>query len=246
MSAVTLVLGPIAFLDFEIPSGINFGGRQLLTVHQMTDGRRIVDCIGGDELEISFCGTFSGVDAAQRARVLNSLRVTGSPLILSWDIFYYTVVLSHFDANYENSAWIPYRISCTVVQDMATTVPPAMISLGNSVLTDLGVAANQCTDLGVDFTNIQNDLASPKSTSLGSAAYVSAQSSISLTQAVISAKLMANEAIIQSFTTSSFSSAESLKINLAAAAIATQNLANLTTASGYVGRAARSLSNAST
>ena len=120
-----------------------------------------------------------------------------------------------------------------------------MISLGNSVLTDLGVAANQCTDLGVDFTNIQNELASPKSTSLGSAAYVSAQSSISLTQAVISAKLMANEAIIQSFTTSSFSSAKSLKINLAAAAIATQNLANLTTASGYVGRAARSLSNAS-
>ena len=197
--------------------------------------------------EISFCGTFSGVDAAQRARVLNSLRVTGSPLILSWDIFYYTVGTKLIlNANYENSAWIPYRISCTVVQDMATTVPPAMISLGNSVLTDLGVAANQCTDLGVDFTNIQNDLASPKSTSLGSAAYVSAQSSISLTQAVISAKLMANEAIIQSFTTSSFSSAESLKINLAAAAIATQNFANLTTASSYVGRAARSLSNAST
>ena len=60
MSAVTLVLGPIAFLDFEIPSGINFGGRQLLTVHQMTDGRRIVDCIGGDKSEISFCGTVLG------------------------------------------------------------------------------------------------------------------------------------------------------------------------------------------
>ena len=91
MSAVTLVLGPIAFLDFEIPSGINFGGRQLLTVHQMTDGRRIVDCIGGDESKYPSAVHFSGVDAAQRARVLNSLRVTGSPLILSWDIFYYTV-----------------------------------------------------------------------------------------------------------------------------------------------------------
>jgi len=63
MSDVILVLGPVAFQDFEIPSAINFGGRQRLAVHQLTNGRRVVDTMGPDASEIGFSGVFSGPDA---------------------------------------------------------------------------------------------------------------------------------------------------------------------------------------
>ena len=246
MSIVALALGPVAFQDFEIPSGINFGGRQLLAIHQLTNGRRVVDSIGADESEISFAGVFSGADATFRARMLNSLRVTGGTLSLTWDVFFYTIVLSRFDANYENPVWIPYRISCTVVRDEATTVPPVVISLSNSILADMGVAANQCMALGLDFTNVQSAVASPNATNLGSAAYVAAKSSISLTQSAINIQVASTEVAIQTIIASNLDSAESLIVELVASTIAAQQLADLTSASAYVGRAARNLSNAST
>lgn len=246
MTDVVLVLGPVVFQDFEIPSGINFGGRQLLAVHRLTDGQRVVDSIGPDESEISFSGTFSGADATLRARMLNSLRAVGSELNLTWDIFFYTVVVSHFDANYENSVWIPYRIVCTVVRDEAISAASSVISLANSVLADLNVAAGQCASLGIEFTDVQSSLANPGATTLGSAAYLAARSGISLAQSAITTQIESTEATLQAAMSSNPSSAGSLTANLMTSTIAAQQLADLTSARAYVGRAARNLSNAST
>jgi hypothetical protein len=246
MSGVVLVLGPVAFQAFEIPSGINFGGRQLLAVHQLTDGRRVVDSIGPDESEISFSGAFSGADATLRARALNALRVAGGGISLTWDVFFYTVVLSRFDAEYENPVWIPYRISCTVVRDEASAANSSVISLGNSVLADLGVAAGQCASLGVDFTDVQACLADPNATTLGSAAYAAAQSSLSLTQSAINTQIGSTEATLRTVISSNPGNAGSLITDLVTSTTAAQQLADLTSASAYVGRAARNLSNAST
>jgi hypothetical protein len=246
MTDVVLVLGPIVFQDFEIPSGINFGGRQLLAVHQLTDGQRVVDSIGPDESEISFSGTFSGADATSRSRLLNFLRATGGELNLTWDVFFYTVVVSHFDANYENPVWIPYRISCTVVRDEAVSAVSSVISLANSILADLGVAAGQCASLGLEFTDVQSSLANPGATTLGSAAYLAAQSGVSLAQSAITTQIGSTEATLQAAISSSPSSAGSLIANLMTSTTAAQKLANFISARAYVGRAARNLSIAST
>lgn len=246
MSDVVLVLGPVAFRDFEIPSAINFGGRQRLAVHQLTNGRRVVDTMGPDASEIAFSGVFSGSDASLRARLLDSLRVVGDELSLTWDVFFYTVILNRFDANYENPVWIPYRISCTVVQDDAAAAIASIVSLASSVLADLGVAANQCTNLGIDFTDVQNSLTAPDATTLGSAAYAAARSGISLTQSAIDTKIGSAEATLQVINSSNPGSAASLATDLTTSTTAAQQLADLTSASAYLGRAARNLSNAST
>jgi hypothetical protein len=246
MSSVVLALGPVAFQDFEIPSGINFGGRQILAVHQLTDGQRVVDCIGPDESEISFSGAFSGANATLRARTLNSLRLVGGELTLTWDVFFYTVVINHFDADYENPVWIPYRTSCTVVRDEAVATASSVISLGNSILSDLGVATSQCVGFGPDFTDVQSSLANPGATTLGSAAYVAALGSIGLTQSFINTQIGSAEATLQSIISSNPDSAGSLATDLVTSTTAAQRLAGLTSANAYVGRAARNLSNAST
>ncbi len=246
MSSVVLVLGPVVFQDFEIPSNINIGGRQILAVHQLTDGRRVIDSIGPDESEISFSGAFSGADATLRARTLNSLRAAGDELSLLWDVFFYTVVLSHFDAEYENPVWIPYRISCTVVRDEAASEISSVVSLGNSILADLGVAAEQCADFSLDFTAAQCSMANPKATTLGSAAYVAAQSTIGLAQDNVNTQIASTEATFQAAISSNVSSAESLLAALVTSTTAAQQLAALMSATAYVGRAMRNLSNAST
>ena len=246
MSSVVLTLGAVVFQDFEIPSGINFGGRQILAVHQLTNGRRVVDCIGPDEFEISFSGVFSGADATLRSRILNSLRVVGGELSLTWDVFCYTVVISHFDANYENPVWIPYRISCTVVRDEAVATASFVISLGNSILSDLDVAASQCVGFGPDFTGIQSSLTNPGVTTLGSAAYVAALSRVNLIQSIIDTQIVSTEAALQGIISSRPSPAGSLATDLVTSTTAAQHLAGLTSANAYLGRVARNLSNAST
>jgi hypothetical protein len=246
MPDVVLVLGPVAFQDFEIPAAISFGGRQRLAIHQLTDGRRVIDTMGPDASEIAFSGVFSGADATLRARLLDSLRVAGDELPLTWDVFFYTVILSRFDANYKNPVWIPYHISCTVVLDDATVGLASAISLISSVLSDVGVAANQCTSLSIDFTDVQNSLIAPNATTLGSAAYVAAQSSVNVTQSAVNTQIGSAEATLRGTGSSNPSSAASLVTDLMTSATAAQQLADLTSASGYLGRAARNLSNAST
>jgi hypothetical protein len=89
-----LVLGPVLFADFEVPERIGFGGRQQLVIHQLPGGGRVIDALGRDDADISWSGFFSGEDAADRARVVDTLRAQGQPLPLIWDAFYYTVLES--------------------------------------------------------------------------------------------------------------------------------------------------------
>jgi hypothetical protein len=246
MSEPALVLESFVFQDFEVPTGVRFGGRQLLAIHQLTDGRRIIDSIGPDESEISFSGAFSGADAAFRARTLNSLRTAGNELALTWDVFFYTVILREFEADYENPVWIPYRVACTVVRDESLTITSPTLSIGNGILADIGLAASQCAGLGLDLTVTQTCLNDPNATILGTAAYLAAGLQLARTTSAIDSYIEDTETILQTAMPPNGSPAESLMVGLNTSTLAAQQLACLTSANSYVGRASRNLSRAST
>jgi hypothetical protein len=133
MSDVALLLGPIVFQDFEIPSGVNFGGRQHLALHRLPGGSRVIDALGRDDAQISFAGIFTGSDATLRARALDELRVAGIALPLTWDVLFFTVLISDFHAAYCNGWWIPYRIVCTILQDEASALLQPVVSLATAI-----------------------------------------------------------------------------------------------------------------
>src|SRR5487761_1980122 len=107
MAKVLLALGPIGFRDFELPPSVSFGGRQRLVTHRLANGQRIVDCLGRDDADIRFSGIFAGPDASLRALALDELRASGIMVPLTWDVFFYTVVVEEFLASYQNDTWIP-------------------------------------------------------------------------------------------------------------------------------------------
>ena len=137
MSDIALLLGPVGFQAFEVPSSIGFGGSQRLAVHRLAGGGRVIDLLGPDNRDIRFAGTFSGTDATLRARTLDGLRTAGVPLPLTWDVFFYTVVIRQFEADYQNGWWIPYRLVCTVLRDEASVLLQAAISLTAEVVSDV-------------------------------------------------------------------------------------------------------------
>ncbi len=136
-----LILGPVVFDTFEVPARIGFGGRQRMVVHTLPGGARIIDSMGRDDAPIEWSGAFSGPDAALRARLLDIMRSDGGVWTLAWDAFSYSVVVAEFEARYERSNWIPYRLSCTVLVDDAAVLAQAAVSVVGLALGDLASAA---------------------------------------------------------------------------------------------------------
>lgn len=137
-----LTLGDITFAGLEVPESLPFGGDQSLTVHQLIGGDRVVDAMGRSDMPMDWSGHFMGTTALDRALYLNTQRVLGQPLVLTWSQMRFLVVIQKFEAHYELKNRIPYSISCIVVQDQATpTVTGLVPDIDDQMNGDMNTAS---------------------------------------------------------------------------------------------------------
>jgi len=241
-----LILGPVVLSDFEVASGVTFGGGQALAVHDLPGGMRVIDALGRRDGPITFHGYFYGDDAAARARIVDELRGQGLPLPLIWDAFFYTVVIREFVADYQCGWWIPYRINCTVLQDEAAAIVDAVADLAGSVLGDVGTAVAAAAPAGVDLSAVPAALSATGSTVAGTAVYGAANAAINAGQTnVATATASAEPALPQTMLFGSGAPSDAIA-GTGAAVTTTGQLAALATANAYLGRAAVNMDNAST
>ncbi len=246
MSNTTLILGPIVFQDYEIPCGINFGGLQRLAIHTLPGGVRVIDSLGREDADICFAGIFSGDNATLRARVLDEMRAFGTLLPLTWDVFFYTVFIKQFQAQYTNTNWIPYKITCTVLRDEASALIATALSLGASVLNDVASSVSQASAAGLDISSAQTALAAPTATVRDTATYGAAQYSLEGAQSSLSSAIGSAQASLPMTTITSPGPAAAGVAGLNDAISSSQQLSALVIARAYAGRAAINLANAST
>lgn len=246
MSDITLVLGPIVFHDYEVPSGIRFGGAQRLIVHQLAGGGRVIDALGRDDMDICFEGVFAGSDATLRARALDELRALGSVLPLTWDVFFYSVIVRQFVADYTTRWWIPYRLACTVLRDEAAALVQAAVTLATQVVTDLAEAGAQSFPFGLDLSSVQAAISAPNATVQGSSAFTTALAGLQSAQANTSGAIGSAETVLGTSALPGTGSAEEAVSVLPLTTEAAQKLAGLSVANSYLGRAIANLTNAST
>lgn len=134
-------LGDFQFLNTEVPERLPFGGDQLLVVHELVGGTRVIDAMGRSDKAIAWSGLFLGAQANDRAATLDAMRIAGIPLALNWGTKSYTVVIHAFEADYERFYRIPYSIVCEVLADLATpTIASADLSLDDQMNSDMGAA----------------------------------------------------------------------------------------------------------
>ena len=226
MNATRLVLGPIAFRDFEVPERITFGGTQKLAVHELPGGGRIIDAMGAQNADLVWSGIFSGADATERVRLLDGMRLSAAEVLLSWDVFAYTVIIERLEAEYASPWWIPYHLTCKIVQDPIADLIAFGATLVSQVVSDLAVAA-----ASVDLGAAQSAVAAAGVEVQGSAANIAATSAISSGQQDIETQI---GVVGQTLDDGSLGDSVS----------ACGTLAALGVARGYAGRAAATLSTA--
>lgn len=118
-----LILGDIEFGHMEVPDFMNFGGDQLMSVHTLVGGKRIINTLGRADADITWSGFFFGEFASERARAVDFLRSLGTQVELFFGEFLYLVVIKSFNAQLERVYQIPYSITLTVVQNLSIPVP---------------------------------------------------------------------------------------------------------------------------
>ncbi len=245
MTDVALLLGPIAFQDFEVPAGVNFGGRQRLALHRLPSGLRVVDTLGRDDADICFTGIFTGSDATSRARGVDEMRVAGIALPLTWDVFFYTVLIAEFYADYCNGSWIPYWIRCTVLQDEASALTQVAASLASAVISDASSAIGYAYGTGIDLAGLHPMLTAPGAMTRGTAPFVSAQARLTGTASSIADAVSAADAGLTAISDAPVATAQDGVNALAGATDTSGRLASLVAAGAHVRRAATNHASAS-
>lgn len=136
--SVTLTLGGVVFADFEIPESISSGGGQMLAVHKLPGGSRVIDALGPDDADIGWSGRFRGSGAEERALLLDFMRRQGQQVLLSYSLHLYQVVIRDFRADFQYGGLeIPYSITCAVVLDLTQALASAAVGFVESLASDL-------------------------------------------------------------------------------------------------------------
>jgi hypothetical protein len=236
------------------------GGRQLIGIQTMVGGGLCLDAMGPVENSIAWRGIFTGPNRSVRVRLLDSLRKSGAVVTLAWDVFSYQVIVAAFTADTRSVDPVPYRITCVVLQDNAAPRGDTVTALVAQVAADVasgdvgGALSVASLAVAVPIGAAVTAVAAPGATTLGTSAYNAGLSAMASAGAAIGAALgTANNTLGQyGATLLGFSQPATMPAsvpNLAAAvsgaASAGGDVANLTSAAGYFGRAGVNLQNAS-
>jgi hypothetical protein len=240
LADVALVLGPVQFAGTEIPERIGFGGQQRIAVHDLPGGQRIIDALGPLPTDIAWTGIFSGPDATLRARMLDTLRAQGTALTLTWDVFFYSVIIRTFEASYRNTAWVPYRIEVAVVQDNAQVLTADIVDLVTDTSDDAAAAVAAAALGGVLLAGVAPAIAASGATVRGTSAYFFASSAVMQAQASVDAAFSATDAGLGSYVANGVASAGDVAGMITVAG----NAANLASSQAYLNRLNTNMINA--
>ncbi|HQT62775.1 hypothetical protein [Acidiphilium sp.] len=152
----SVTIGPVRLQGIEVPNSIPVGGRQMMAVHKLPGGQRVIDAMGRDDADIVWSGILQGPAAEQRMQLLDGLRQSGQEITLTYGTSVFTVVVAAFAASYERLNWIPYKIACTVVADQAASFGILGPSTSDVVTGALGGAAQALSQAAADVQTVTN------------------------------------------------------------------------------------------
>lgn len=144
LSGPAVTLGGVGFQGLEVPASMPWGGDHKMVVHEFPGGGRVIDMLGPQEADIDWSGNFTGPSAVARARQLDTLRMAGRKVTLTWADFSRQVVIKTFRPDYSRSGTlVPYRITCVVVTKPSTAAskPTLLGQLGSDISSSLGLPA---------------------------------------------------------------------------------------------------------
>ncbi|WP_438384086.1 hypothetical protein ABHV46_07170 [Asaia sp. BMEF1] len=162
--AAPVTLGSLVLSGPEVPDELIIGGRQILIIHRLLGGGRVIDSVGNDPARLILTGRFIGPMATSRARRLEAMREAAQVLAFSVADLSARVWIAEFSWSYRARGTIcPYRLV------LEREVSPPVMVLGSSETVSLDMASGlsvlstvlgQMTDSGWIGTNMMSSVVS--------------------------------------------------------------------------------------
>jgi hypothetical protein len=149
MATDQLILGGIAFDSWSTPERMPFGGKQAMAVHKLPGGARAVNTLGPDENDIMFTGQMYNNNAYGIADELDSMRIAGAQVPLTFAGRFYLVIIAEVHVDIRRfPQLVEYHVNCLVAQNNMAGILGAITStVSNLVTSDMASAVSISTSL---------------------------------------------------------------------------------------------------
>lgn len=97
-----VILGHLVLTGIEVPDHLQVGGRQMMVIHRLPGGQRIIDALGNDPGRLELRGRFLGANAQGRAQSIEQMRNAGKAISFSAAGLSLSVLISDFSYRYED------------------------------------------------------------------------------------------------------------------------------------------------
>ncbi|MBR0560333.1 hypothetical protein [Neokomagataea anthophila] len=101
-SSSPVILGDVVLTGIEVPDYLQVGGRQMMVIHRLPGGQRIIDALGNDPGRLELRGRFLGGGAQARAQSIERMRNVGKAISFSAAGLSLSVFISEFSYRYED------------------------------------------------------------------------------------------------------------------------------------------------
>ncbi|GBR12384.1 hypothetical protein [Asaia spathodeae] len=150
--AAPVTLGNLVLSGPEVPDELVIGGRQVLIIHRLLGGGRVIDSVGNDPARLVLTGRFIGPMATSRARRLETMREAAQVLAFSVADLSARVWIAEFSWSYRARGTIcPYRLVLEREVSPPVLVPISSETASMDMVSGLGVFSTmlgQMTDSG--------------------------------------------------------------------------------------------------
>lgn len=143
MTDFTVRLGTFAFKDVETPETLQFGGSQILAVHKLVGGKKIINAMGPDPEPLTWTGWHIGPDAMERAMYLDQLRAQGTELDFNCGELSFRVVIESYTYTMRRRFEFQYRIKLEVVEANNLKRPASLSDAVSDLLDKDGAEASR-------------------------------------------------------------------------------------------------------
>ncbi|MFT8365482.1 MAG: hypothetical protein ABF812_03540 [Gluconobacter cerinus] len=100
-TSAPVTLGSLVLSGIEVPDRLEVGGHQMMVVHRLPGGERVVDTLGNDPGRLELRGRFLGPNAQVRAQAVERMRISGQPVAFSAAGMASDVWIARFVYSYE-------------------------------------------------------------------------------------------------------------------------------------------------
>lgn len=164
----TVKLGSMTLSGPEVPDALRVGGEQVLVIHRLPGGDKIIDNGGNDPYRLSLTGRFQGTNALTRAQTIDTMRLAAKTVTFSAAGGNWRVLIRSYAYTYaQKGAVIQYELELEVIPSNASTTASGTSALSSLVGSGVTGALSTVTSTIVDVSSVASSITSTAQNVIG-------------------------------------------------------------------------------